>query len=403
MPSHRVILPEPNAKVRPAVAQILARSGAVAIEADSKSVALELIAGGKGNVVLAAVAEPLDEAIAAIERITFRSDIPVLAYAELTDPVSLRRLLKAGGRDLLPVPIDPAVLTTALDQVARSAPPDEYHGVITVTGAKGGIGKTTIATNLAVAIASRTDRSVLLVDLDSRFGDAAIFLDIEPRATIIDLASAMDATDSGLTPELLRRAITPHDSGVRILPAPRNPNEWGEITPFQVQQIIALGRELFDYVVIDTPAGFTDLVGAAIDQSDAVVMATSLEIASVRDTRLALQLLAAMEFPGEGVSLVVNQLHEANTFDVSDVAEILDHEVSVHIPYDEVVLHDSANGVPIVLSHPNTRAAKQLLRIAALYGPEPNADNLESPINIIGRFRRRLPSGSRPVTTPSWP
>lgn len=400
MPSQRIILLDPDADARPAVARMLAQSGAAVIEADSESVALDLIEAEKGNIVLAAVAEPLESAFAAIERIGSRFNIPVLAYSELTDTASLRRLLQAGVRDLLPVPLRAADLTTALDQVTPSAPPDEYHGVITVTGAKGGIGKTTIATNLAITIASDTDRSVLLVDLDSRFGDAAIFLDLEPMATIIDLASAMDSAtaNAGLTPDLLRRAITPHKSGARVLPAPRNPNEWGEITPLQVQEIIAMGRELFDYVVIDTPAGFTDLVGAAIDQSDAVVMTTSLEIASIRDTRHALELLAAMEFPTDGISLVVNQLHQANTFDVSDVSDLLHQEVLVHIPYDEAVIHASADGIPVVVSHPNGRAAKQLRRIAALYAPEPSAGNPGDPINIIGRLRRRLPSSRRPAS-----
>jgi pilus assembly protein CpaE len=264
--------------------------------------------------------------------------------------------------------------------------------LLTVLGVKGGVGKTTIATNLAAAIAHDTERSVLLVDLDSRFGDLAVLLDLKPRYSIVDLARAVDA---GLTPAALEQALTPHESGVRVLAAPRHPAEWGQVTPDQLRAILSSYRRLFDYVILDTPGAYTDLVATAIEEADRVLLLSSLERTSIKNTRAMLALMEEDEEEEEGrrspIDLIFNQVHASGLLTPEDAAALVPCSHYAHIPYDARVLRANTLGSPVVLTDPAAPASRQLRQLAAQVAPA-DAAAFEAPAsNSILRLLPRLP------------
>ena len=228
--------------------------------------------------------------------------------------------------------------------------------IVTVFGAKGGIGKSTIATNVAAAIARDTDLRVLLLDLDTRFGDIAIMMDVEPAFTVAELAANVDALDEAL----FLSALVRHASGAQILAAPNHPAQWGDITAEQMRTLIQFGARLFDYVIVDTPGTFNDLVATAIEATHRVLMVSSLDMASIRDTAHVLDRLEADGFPPERLLLTINQVNRAKSIRAADIPDVVRHPVFWTIPYDEQVVHSTQVGRPVVIAKPKSRAAKQL-------------------------------------------
>ena len=188
----------------------------------------------KPDLFLAAVEEPIARAVQTIEAVrSIRPGAPVIAYSSSTDLATVRQVMHAGARDLLAHPFKVGELLTAIEMAMRNAErepgakeaPPPAGTILTVFGAKGGIGKTTITTNVAAAIAKNTDNSVLVMDLDTRFGDVAIMLDIEPTTTVAEMASQVQMLDRAT----FKAALIEHSSGVYVLPSPKHPNHWRQV------------------------------------------------------------------------------------------------------------------------------------------------------------------------------
>ena len=192
------------------------------------------------ELVLVAVEEPIDPALQTIHEISQHlPDCQIVVYSSLSDGTAMRRVLQSGVQDLLPHPLERDEMLASLEGLRfeaagtstdheESAPAAEAETqpgtILTVFGAKGGIGKSTIATNLAAAIATETEHSVLVMDMDTRFGDVAIMLDIAPRYTIADLAQHADQLDR----ETFHSALVEHDSGAYVLASPKPPERMGQ-------------------------------------------------------------------------------------------------------------------------------------------------------------------------------
>ncbi|MER3419283.1 MAG: hypothetical protein C4290_01605 [Chloroflexota bacterium] len=232
--------------------------------------------------------------------------------------------------------------------------------VITVFGAKGGIGKTTIATNLATALVRETGQTVALVDMDTRFGDVAIMMDVPVDRNIADLTRRLDHVDRATIKEYL----VPHSSGVAILPAPSHPGDWNVVSPDHIEQIVRLLAQTHDFVILDTPGTFNEMVAAALEMATVVLLVTSMDVASIKDTVLALNMLRSWSFPREKVKLAINHANVANSVKEKDVVRTLEYEVFWQIPYDEAVTKSTQLGQPIVLTKPNSRVGANLIDLA---------------------------------------
>lgn len=267
----------------------------------------------------------------------------------------------------------------------KTVVPERAHDtgtVFTVIGAKGGVGKTTLATNLAAAIGTHTDHSVLLVDLDTRFGDIAVLLDLLPKFSVVDLVGELSPE---LSPATLRQALVAHESGAQVLAAPRHPRDWDQVTSQALHNLVRLAADLFDYVILDTPGAFTDLVGAAMELADVLLLTTSLERTSVKDTLHLLDLMRSDEALTGVTYLIVNDTKPVAAISVDDLVETVQLPVYAEIPYDDQVLIANSLGRPVVLAKPRASSARAFLALAGLLLPDADGANLQA---FGGRWSR---------------
>jgi pilus assembly protein CpaE len=238
---------------------------------------------------------------------------------------------------------------------------DEEHRplgrVITVFSAKGGCGKTTISTNLAAAIADNGRRSVCVLDLDLAFGDVAIALQLFPAHTLADAVPIADTLDATAVEALL----TQHSPGLTTLVAPVEPGAADIPTPVVVT-VLRILREMFQYVVVDTPPAFTDHVLAAFDESDVLALLATMDIPALKNLKLSLETLDLLNYPRDKWRIVLNRADAKVGLAMSEVEKTLRVPISAEIPSSRDVPASVNRGVPIVLeapNHPVSTAIKQ--------------------------------------------
>ncbi len=273
----------------------------------------------------------------------------------LTDALRAGVFEVVGERDL--AGLDAAVrrarqLARQLRETVSGAPAaGETPGrgtLITVFSAKGGCGKTTLATNLAAALADRGRRQVCLVDLDLAFGDVAIALQLFPAHTIADAVPLSDTLDAPAVLSLL----TPHSPGLTTLVAPIEPGTGDSIPATLITRILQLLKQQFDFVVVDTPPAFDDHVLAAFDQSDLVALIATLDIPALKNLKLTLETLDLLNYPRDRWRLVLNRADSKVGLALGEVEKTLKAPIVAQIPSSRDVPASINRGVPIVLDDP---------------------------------------------------
>lgn len=325
------------------------------------------------DVFLVAVEEPVALALQTIESLAdAHPGVPTVVYSSQADAQSVRRAMVAGARDYLIKPLKPEDLSRAVYGVLEQEERKRIRAdggtteapargtVITVFGAKGGIGKTTISTNLATTLAKMTGANVCLLDMDTRFGDVAIMMDVAVEASIADVARRIDEIDR----DKIRDYLVKHHSGVSILPAPLHPTEWRNMTPQHIEKIVDLLAQTHDYVVVDTPGTFNELIAAALELANLILLVTSMDIASIKDTALALEMLRAAAISEDKVKLTINHSTAANSLREDDVSRVLEYDVFWRIPHDLSVSSSTQLGQPIVIAKPYARVSRSIIDLA---------------------------------------
>jgi len=325
------------------------------------------------DVVVIAIEEPTIRALQTVEALAdMLPHAAIIGYSSLRDPSAMRKAMLAGVNDYLVAPVRDedlinsiyAVLATEERKRARmtgeAEEPVAAGSVITVFGAKGGIGKTTIATNLATALVQKTNQSAVLVDLDTRFGDVGILMDIPVERSIADLAVAEEL----ITREMVQDCLYQHNSGVYILPAPIRPTDWRNVHAGHIEKIVSVLTQSYDYVVLDTPGTFNDIVARALELASMVVLVATVDMASLKDTLLAIDMLRSWNFPQEKIKLVINATNEASNVQPQEVKRMLGREVFWSVPYDRNISTATQLGMPVVLAKPQSKASESIVEMA---------------------------------------
>jgi pilus assembly protein CpaE len=315
------------------------------------------------DVVVIAPSIPVEDAyhFAGAVRIS-HPEIGVVLIRRRVDAVALADALRAGVREVVShrdlAALVEAVrrnqeLARAMRQTAGNVDEsDERRArVVTVFSAKGGCGKTTLATNLAAALADGGRRQVCLVDLDLSFGDVAIAMQLFPAHTIADAVQLADSLDKAGVESLL----TPHSAGLTTLVAPVEPGSAEGIPASLVADLLSLLRQMFDFIVIDSPPAFTDHVLAAFDQSDFIALIATLDIPALKNLKLTLETMDLLSYPRDRYRVVVNRADSKVGLSLSEVEKTLGAPIAAEIPSSRDVPAAINRGVPIVLdnrSHP---------------------------------------------------
>ena len=234
--------------------------------------------------------------------------------------------------------------------------------LICVLGPKGGTGKTLTSCNLAAALAL-SGHKVMIIDLDLQFGDVALCLGLPPEKTIYDLAVSGGSLDE----DKLADYVMTHDTGVDILLAPARPDQASAITIELLRDVLVVARQRYDFVIADTPPGFTAEVIATIDASSDLVMVGTLDSLSLKNTKLGLETLSLMDYDESKIQLVLNRADTRVGISQHDVVSVLGREPDIYIPSDREIPRAVNEGVPIVLSRPQSFAAAGFHELAALF------------------------------------
>jgi pilus assembly protein CpaE len=333
------------------------------------------------SIVIVSIEEPLTRSLATIQALTRGNPRwTVVGLVNQFDREVFRRTVLAGARDVLLRGSTPSELHDSLVQahnadairIAASGhdPTAPTGSIITVFGVKGGVGKTTLATNLAVALAQENSASVALVDLDVPFGDVALMLDIHPEHDILDTLDEAILDDL----ERLQNLLVRTSHGVHVLASPLAPDEAGALDSRRVGKLLSRLAALHQFVLIDTPVGLTELTAAALDVSEFALLVTTPEIAALRRTHSCLRLLQGLEFPTSKLQLVLNRVESKTRVSSAEAADALGHPISWRVANDYAAMQAAALGVPVVQAQPKTQLARDIKLIARqLAGTPPTA------------------------------
>ena len=274
------------------------------------------------------------------------------------------RSMRSGAHEFLPLPIDANEFRTVVDRIRELRLHDDgtakKHGrVVAVFSGKGGAGVSFVATNLAAAMNSHT----LLADLNLQAGDAASFLGIDPKYSIVDFVHNRSRLDDSLINSFL---IT-HTSRMSLLAAPLEAHEAEDVKPQDVTEILHLLRQRFDCIVLDLPHTFDSSTVAALDVADNIVIVLTLDIPGIRSTNRAIKVFNRLNYPKSKVHVVVNRWSKNIDVQLQKVEAHLDEQILGLIPNDYRKVMDSINlGQPLVESEPTSKITLEIKRIAAL-------------------------------------
>jgi pilus assembly protein CpaE len=232
--------------------------------------------------------------------------------------------------------------------------------VIVVTGAKGGIGKSTIATNLAVGLAKRTGDKVAIIDLYTQFGDVSTMLNIRPTRTIVDLVSMTDELDI----QLVEDHMVEHESGVRVLIGSVDPVALEAIPVPTIEAILNTLRLNYRFVVIDMPPFLHSAHLHVLTYCSTLLLVANLfDVTTVSDAKKFFQVVEGRYVAKEKIHLVLNRSSKFNRLVASDVVRALDHPVAAEIPNDSRLVYAINQGIPIVMSRPNSPVAQSIQQL----------------------------------------
>jgi pilus assembly protein CpaE len=307
-------------------------------------------------------------------------DRPVVVLTTGSPNGFVRRVFESGADDIVTLPEPPERIAFALEKaVARRRGAAVATGIalapmICVLGPKGGTGKTLVSTNVAVALALEGHRTAL-VDLDLQFGDVGLALGLRPDKTIYDLVRSGGSLDE----DKLEAYLARHSSGLGVLLAPTRPDQASAVTVDLLRDVFTNLRSMCDYVLVDTPPGFTPEVIAAIDSSSHVCIVGMLDSLSLKNTKLGLETLELMGYDPKRISLALNRADTRVGITQDDVTLIIGRDPEVLIPSDRQIPISVNEGIPIVVADERSEAARAFRRLAESYSePEP-AEQPEEP------------------------
>jgi pilus assembly protein CpaE len=362
----------------------------IAVTADADDT-LRWLSESAVDVLLVACAGYSDRALVLLDTVARQKpDIHVMVLGHGSPNGFLRRAFEAGADDIVMLPASRDQVRFEIQKlIARKQGTDtptakDDSRLVCVLGPKGGTGKTLTATNLAVCLAQRGQR-VALVDLDLQFGDVALCLGLPPERTVYDLAQSPGALDY----DKLDAFLAMHSSGVRTLIAPRRPDQASAVGAELLREVYSIVRSTFDWVVVDTPPGFTAEVITSIDSSTDVVMVGMLDSLSLKNTKLGLETLELMKYDPDRIYLLLNRAHSRVGISQSDVEAVLGRTPDVFIPSDREIPRTVNEGIPIVVARPQSEPAEAFGRLADLLAGPPT---VEEPVAVAagGGSKRRL-------------
>ena len=383
----RVVIVDDIAETRDHLAKLLSFESDIAVAGSvgSGPEALALAADKPVDVLLLDINMPGMDGIATAEQLALRAPTAAIIMMSVQgEPDYLRRAMLAGAREFLVKPFSSDELAGSIrqvhqrerqkfDRVAGTRPVSTTNGhaepprgvagrVVTFFSPKGGVGRTTLAVNFAVAARTELGKRVALVDAGLQFGDVGVLLNLNPKnQSIADVAREMTGGDF----ETLESTLIDHSTGVRVLMAPPSPEMAELVTPDHVSRIIGALRTTHDVVVVDCSPLLQDVTLAILDQSDVVLTVLTLESTNIKNIRQFLALVEQLGYPDDKVQLLLNRADSGYGIRLQDVESSIGRKISHSVVSDgRTVVYALNRGVPFVVAARQARVSEDIVRLA---------------------------------------
>jgi pilus assembly protein CpaE len=339
----------------------------------------QLLDGELPDVLLVGPHAPAPDVLTLAARLDIQSPgISVVLVAD-PSPEMWQAAMRAGVRDLVSPAAGVDEIRLAVERAASVAagrrrvlrPVEEtarYTGrVITIASPKGGVGKTTVSTNLAIGLTAAAPQSTVLVDLDVQFGDVASALGLVPEYSLPDAVRGPASEDT----MVLKTFLTQHPSGLYAVCGAESPVAGDTVSGEDVTRLLAsLARE-FRYVVVDTAPGLSEQTLAALDRATDVVMLSSMDVPGVRGLRKEIDVLRELCMIPAGRHVVMNFADAKGGLTVRDVETAIGTGVDVVLPRSSAVPASTNQGVPLLQSGKRDPMAKELRRLVSRFAATP--------------------------------
>jgi pilus assembly protein CpaE len=387
----RVLIVDDIAETRENIKKLLQFEADIEVVGGARSGAegIQLASETRPHIVLMDINMPDMDGITATEGVI--EQVPfcqVVILSVQSEPDYMRRAMMAGAKDFIPKPPSGDELIKTIrflgdrakkeEERAQQAKQAEYFPqgprgsrgqtgrlqgkVLSVYSAKGGVGCTTLATNLAVGLHTG-ETPVVVVDTNLQFGDVSVFLNLQVKNSIVDLAARADELDKEYVDEILMA----HQTGMRVLAAPPRPEMADEVHADQVRALLKFLKGHYAYVVVDTHSTMDDVTLAVLETSDLILAVATPDIPAIKDSRLLFDLLGVLEIPRDRIFFIMNKMDRRPGITPEAVAENLRRPVDAEVPADERTITSSINkGVPLMLGDKSKPPAKNLLDMVGL-------------------------------------
>ena len=412
----RVLIVDDIAETRDHLAKLLSFESDIEVvgAAGSGEEALPLATKLAPDVLLLDINMPGMDGIATAEQLS--ATLPMSAIVMMSvqgEPDYLRRSMLAGAREFLVKPFSADELSAAIRQVhqrekhklGQMATHPAHNGrarpegapalerpargrVVTFFSPKGGVGRTTMAVNTAVAAATEGQQRVVVVDASLQFGDVGVLLNMSPRNnTIADVVRELAGADA----DIVDTMVVDHSSGVRVLLAPPTPEQAELVTPEHVTTILSALRATHDLVVVDAWPWLNETTLTFLDNSDVVVALLTLEISNIKNLRQFLELTETLGYPEGKVRLVLNRGDSAYGIRVQDVEASIGRKIDHTIVSDgQTVVYALNRGVPFVLGTKQSRVSQDIFKLARAVNEAPERSEAASKVPAQAGQRKAL-------------
>jgi pilus assembly protein CpaE len=372
----KVVIVDDSVETRNNVRQLLSFEKRIEVigEAENGEEAIFISKEAKPDIVLMDINMPVLDGIKATREICLSvPETTVIIMSVQNEQEYLKKAMAAGARGFLTKPFSGEDLVRTIiniydleakrrEKTSLPKTSEEIKSkIITVFSTKGGVGKTTISSNLAVCLSRTTRKKVALIDLDLQFGDVAIMLNLSVKNTISELIKEINQADE----EILEDYLVTHFSGVRVLPAPIKPEYSEYITSNHVQKILNILKQNYHYIIVDTSASFHETVLTSLDMSDKILFISTLDLPTIKNIKSGLDVMESLHYKNEKIKIILNKASEQYGIKFKDFETTLKQSIWSYIPEDSQTVITSANkGFPFVMTRSETKVAKSIMQIA---------------------------------------